>query len=84
MSGSVKFNYWQEDDMWLGYLQDYPDYWTQGASLEDLQEHLADIYADINVRHIPCVRKEKPMGFDENRINAVATRIVRADIEHPL
>ncbi len=57
MPGNVKFIYWQEDDMWLGYLQDYPDYWTQGTSLEDLQENLADIYADINAGHIPSVRK---------------------------
>lgn len=58
MPVNVKFIYWQEDDdMWLGYLQDYPDYWTQGVSLEDLQEHLADIYADINAGHIPGFAK---------------------------
>jgi hypothetical protein len=27
---TIKYVYWQEDDAWLGYLQDYPDYWTQG------------------------------------------------------
>jgi len=58
MPVNVKFIYWQEDDdMWLGYLQGYPDYWAQGVSLEDLQEHLADIYADINAGHISGVRK---------------------------
>jgi len=35
-----KIIYWQEDDAWLGYLQDYSDYWTQGETLEDLEEHL--------------------------------------------
>lgn len=34
---STKYVYWQDKDQWLGYLQDYPDYWTQGESLEDLQ-----------------------------------------------
>ena len=57
MPGSVKFIYWQEEDMWLGYLQDYPDYWTQGASLEELHENLLDIYRDITAGHIPSVRK---------------------------
>ena len=33
---TMKFVYWEEDGAWLGYLQDYPDYWTQGASLDDL------------------------------------------------
>jgi hypothetical protein len=37
---TVKFIYWQEDDAWLDYLQDYPDYWTQGETLNDLKDHL--------------------------------------------
>ena len=44
---AVKYVFWQEDDFWLGYLQDYPDYWTQGESLRDLQEHLCDLYQEL-------------------------------------
>jgi len=29
---AVRFIYWQEDDMWLGYPEEYTDYWTQGES----------------------------------------------------
>jgi predicted RNase H-like HicB family nuclease len=36
--------YWQDNDMWLGYLEDYPDYRTQGKTLEELQENLKDIF----------------------------------------
>ncbi|HYN20337.1 MAG TPA: type II toxin-antitoxin system HicB family antitoxin [Thermoanaerobaculia bacterium] len=43
----VKIIYWQEDDAWLGYLEEHPDYWTQGESLEDLEEHLKDLYQDV-------------------------------------
>jgi predicted RNase H-like HicB family nuclease len=53
----LKFVYWQDDDDWLGYLQDYPDYWTQGESLEDLQEHLRDLYIDLTSGEIPGIRK---------------------------
>jgi hypothetical protein len=28
--------YYQKDDMWVGWLEEYPDYRTQGASLEEL------------------------------------------------
>ena len=49
MPGSARFVYWQEDDMWLGYLQDYPDYWTQGVNLEELKENLLEIYGDMMV-----------------------------------
>jgi len=24
----IKYIYWQDQARWLGYLQDYPDYWT--------------------------------------------------------
>jgi hypothetical protein len=23
-----KYICWQEDDIWIGYLEEYPDYWT--------------------------------------------------------
>lgn len=44
---TVKYVFWEEDGGWLGYLQDYPDYRTQGETLEDLKEHLRDLYADL-------------------------------------
>jgi predicted RNase H-like HicB family nuclease len=43
----IKFVPWQSDGWWLGYLRDYPDYWTQGETLDDLKEHLKDLYLDI-------------------------------------
>ena len=45
---TVKYVCWQEEDAWLGYLKDYPDYWTQGDSLHDLVEHLRDLYLDLS------------------------------------
>lgn len=54
---STKYIYWQDQGHWLGYLQDYPDYWTQGESLEDLQEHLRNLYLDLTGGEIPGVRK---------------------------
>lgn len=54
---TVKAVIWQEDDSWVGYLQDYPDYWTQGDSLDDLKEHLKDVYADLSAGLIPSARR---------------------------
>ena len=53
----VKIVYWEEDGTWLGYLQDYPDYRTQGETLDDLREHLKDLYRDISSGQIPGIRK---------------------------
>jgi hypothetical protein len=52
-----KYVYWQDDDMWLGYLDEYPDYMTQGETIEELQDNLKDIYYDLTSGNIPCVRK---------------------------
>jgi len=52
-----KYIFWKDDDMWLGYLEDYPDYMTQGETLEELQENLKDIYKELESGNIPCVRK---------------------------
>jgi len=54
---TVKYVYWREDDAWLGYLQDYPDYWTQGDSLDELIDHLKDLLIDLDGGKIPGVRK---------------------------
>ena len=44
---TAKFVYWQEEDMYIGHFLEYPDYWTQGTTLDDLKEHLRDLYGDI-------------------------------------
>ncbi len=54
---TIKVVVWEDDGAWLGYLQDYPDYWTQGETREDLREHLKDLYADVTSGTIPGIRK---------------------------
>jgi predicted RNase H-like HicB family nuclease len=34
--------------MYFGCLEDYPDYWTQGESLDELRENLAELFRDFN------------------------------------
>jgi hypothetical protein len=49
--------YWQDQGFWLGYLEEFPDYTTQGVSWEDLQDHLRDLYQDLTSGEIPAVRR---------------------------
>ena len=53
---TVRRVYWQDGAMWLGYLEEFPDYMTQAESLEELQENLKDIYEDVTGGEIPGVR----------------------------
>jgi predicted RNase H-like HicB family nuclease len=52
-----KYIYWQDDDIWLGYLEEYPDYWTQGETEEELRENLLDIYSELTSGTIQNIRR---------------------------
>ena len=54
---TIQFVYWEKDGAWLGYLHEYPDYWTQGETLDDLKDHLRDLYTDLTSGDLPGIRK---------------------------
>jgi predicted RNase H-like HicB family nuclease len=54
---TLEFVYWQDGDFWIGYLQEFPDYLTQGESLEELKENLKDLYRDMTSGEIPGIRR---------------------------
>jgi len=54
---SAKYVFWQDDDMYLGYWEEFPDCRTQGASREELEENLRDIRQDLLSGAIPHVRE---------------------------
>lgn len=43
--------------MWLGYWEEFPNYWTQGESEEELRENLVDIFGDLDSGAVPYVRR---------------------------
>ena len=53
----ARYVHWQDGEMWLGYLEEFPDYLTQGESLTELEENLRDLYQDLTSGEIPGVRK---------------------------
>lgn len=54
---TVRYIYWQDKGMWLGYLEEYPDYMTQGQTIEELQENLKDLFQELTSGQIPGVRR---------------------------
>ena len=64
MKATTSFTYWQDGDAWLGYLDEFPDYWTQGESLDDLKAHLADLHADLSGGLIPQVRRRAELELE--------------------
>ena len=54
----IKFTFWKESDgRYLGYLNSHPDHLTQGDNLDDLKEHLRDLYQMFSAEYIPGIRK---------------------------
>lgn len=58
-----KITYWQEGEFYLGYLNEYPDYLSQGYSLEELLSNLKDIYKDINLGLVAGKKHEMELEF---------------------
>jgi hypothetical protein len=52
-----QFTYWRDGEYFLGFLNEYPDYETQGLSFEELKANLISLYKDIISNEIPFVRK---------------------------
>jgi predicted RNase H-like HicB family nuclease len=53
----IQFTFWQDDDFFIGFVNDYPDYQTQGVTKEELIENLKDLLIDIESNQIPYIRK---------------------------
>jgi predicted RNase H-like HicB family nuclease len=54
---SKRFIYYEEEGMWIGWLEEFPEYHTQGKSLDELKENLKDIYEELTSGSIPCVHR---------------------------
>ena len=53
----LEFTYWKDGEFFIGHLNEYPDYETQGYSKEELIENLTDLLSDLESDQVPFVRK---------------------------
>jgi hypothetical protein len=53
------YTYWQDGAFFVGFLNDYPEDSTQGVSLAELEDALAEIYEvkQEEKRHLGIIRK---------------------------
>jgi predicted RNase H-like HicB family nuclease len=62
---TLKFTFWRDGDYYLGFLNDYPDYETQGKSKAELVSNLKDLLADLESGEVPYVRKVEDLVVTE-------------------
>ncbi|MEP7036740.1 MAG: type II toxin-antitoxin system HicB family antitoxin [Acidobacteriota bacterium] len=58
----IKYTFWKDSEFFIGFLNDYPDYETQGYSKEELLENLKSLFADIETKEIPFIRKVEELA----------------------
>jgi hypothetical protein len=57
LMSTASYVHWQDGDMWIGRLVEFPDYLTQGETLPELEENLRDLYRDLASGAIPGIRR---------------------------
>jgi len=62
---TVQYTFWQDDEFFIGYLNDYPDYETQGYSKDELMQNLKGLLKDIESEEIPFIRKVEELALAE-------------------
>ena len=56
-----EFIYWKDEDYWIGYLEEYPDFHTQGISFDELRLNLKDLFLELTSGTIPNIRKKSEL-----------------------
>ena len=59
---TVKFTSWQDDTFFIGFLNEYPEYQTQGMTKDELIENLKDLLQSPKLikRHVNECNKSEP------------------------
>lgn len=62
---TMRYTFWKDGDFYLGFLNDYPDYCSQGMSKEELVDNLKDLLKDIESEEILYIRKVEELVVAE-------------------
>ena len=45
---NLSYTFWEaKEGGYIGFINQFPDYWTQGDSIEELESMLSSLYEDI-------------------------------------
>lgn len=58
---TVQYTFWQDGEFYIGHLNEFPDYKTQGYSKTELLENLKSLLTDIESNEIPFIKKVEEM-----------------------
>ena len=53
----LEYTFWQDGEFYIGHLNNYPDYETQGYSKDELIENLKDLLVDFESNEVPFIKR---------------------------
>ena len=53
----LEYTFWKDGEFYIGHLNNYPDYESQGYSKEELIQNLTDLLIDLEGDNVPYLRK---------------------------
>ena len=65
-----KFIYYEDNGMFVGWLEEYPDYRTQGETMDELRDNLLDVYKEVTAGQIPCIHRVGELGMNSKASEA--------------
>ena len=74
-----KSMHYQDEDMFIGWLEEFSDYKTQGSTLDVLQENLKDIYDDRIFLSVLLFRALKIPPYLAKKLLTVAFELMGTD-----
>lgn len=60
---TIRYTFWQDGEFFIGFLNDYPDYETQGYSKDELLKNLRSLLKDIESEEMPYIRKVEELAI---------------------
>ena len=60
----LAYTYWQNGGFYIGHLNEYPEYETQGKSLAELEAMLKSLYEDISSGELEGIRKVGVLEYE--------------------
>jgi predicted RNase H-like HicB family nuclease len=65
----LKYTYWKEDEWLIGFLDEFPGWWTQGKDIVELETMLLDLYDLCDDEESMAAAKKTDNEIPENPLH---------------